>query len=192
MLEAIERVRAKSSQGKPIGEASLWDLFDLDDTPRWRRPSDLGEALGLLNAKALAKLTDWLDANAEEAVERYKKRRFVPLSIKVRLMARFSALPSAKPLVTQKSDKGLPLAAMAYKRSGRGVDQAVVINLARLRRAPRFFSERDLEEELGVPRSTLRRMMERMDEIEFSLDSFTPDDVAYIAFGETRGRKRSS
>ena len=60
VLEAIQRVRAKNSQGTPIGEASLWDLFKLDDTPRWGRPSDLGEALGLLDAKTLSKLADLL------------------------------------------------------------------------------------------------------------------------------------
>ncbi len=192
VLEAIQSVRSKCSQGCPIGKASLWDLFDVDDSPRWGRPSDLGEVLSLLDAKTQAKLVDWLDTNVEEAVGRYGERRCHLLYSKVRVGAGIKRLQSTLPfnelLVPEQGNTGLPLAAMAYTRSGRGVDQTVVIRLALLRRERRFFSERDLERELGVPRSTLKHMMKRMDEIGFSLEKFTSEDLNYI----TRGPRHES
>ncbi len=187
VLEALEAVRTQVSGAVPVGEASLLDLFELDDTPRWGRPSDLGEALTRLNARTLAKLRDWLDENTEEVVRRYP--RCATVYGTVRQLAWLRQMPPDEPTLSDSRGENLPFKAMAYTRGGRRVDTAKVVRLARLRQAPGFLSERDLEKELGIPRPTVRRMIKRMDEIEFSLARFTPDDLAYIAVGRPRGRK---
>ena len=81
----------------------------------------------------------------------------------MRALAWLSALLPNEPPFPEERDTALPLEVMAYTRRGRSVDETIALRLALLRQAQRYFSERDLEKELGVPRSTLRRMMERMD-----------------------------
>jgi hypothetical protein len=191
VLEAIQTVRVHNFGDSEVGTASIWDLFELDDTPRYGGPSDLGEALDL-SAKTLAKLRDWLDDHTEEALQRYKEPRRTNLYGKVRALAWLSALPPDEPPFPEERDTSLPLEGVAYTRSGRSVDETIALRLALLRQAQRYFSERDLEKELGVPRPTLRRMIERMDEIDFSLKNFTADELSYVALGAPRGRKRDS
>jgi hypothetical protein len=191
VLEAIQAVHVHNFGDSVVGTASIWDLFELDDTPRYGRPSDLGQALDL-SAKTLAKLRDWLDDYTEEALQRYKEPRCTNLYGKVRALAWLSALLPDEPPFPEGRDAGLPLEAVAYTRRGRSVDETIALRLALLRQALRRFSERDLEKELKVPRSTLRRMMERMDEIGFSLENFTADELSYVALGAPRGRKRDS
>ena len=192
VLEAIQAVHVHNFGDSVVGTASIWDLFELDDTPRYGRPSDLGQALDL-SAKTLAKLIDWLDDHTEEALQRYNKEpRCTNLYGKVRALARLSALLPDEPPFPEDRDTILPLEAVAYTRSGRSVDETIALRLALLRQAPRRFSERDLEKELRVPRSTIRHMIQRMDEIGFSLKNFTADELSYVALGAPRGRKRDS
>jgi transcriptional antiterminator len=110
----------------------------------------------------------------------------------VRALAWLSALLPGEPPFPEEHDTGLPLEVVASTRSGRSVDETIALRLALLRQAQRYFSERDLEKELGVPRSTLRRMMERMDEIGLSLENCTADELSYVALGAPHGRKRDS
>jgi hypothetical protein len=191
VLEAIQAVRMHNVGDSEVGTASIWDLFELDDTPRYGGPSDLGQALDL-SAKTLTKLRDWLDDHTEEALQRYGEPRRTNLYGTVRMLARLGALPPGGPPFPEEHDTVLPLEVVAYTRSGRSVDETITLRLALLRQEPRFFSERDLEKALGVPRSTTRHMIERMDEIGFSLKNFTADELSYVALGAPRGRKRDS
>jgi hypothetical protein len=190
VLEAIQEVRVHKVGDSEVGTASIWDLFELDDTPRYGRPSDLGQALDL-SAKTLAKLRDWLDDHTEEALQHYEEPRCTNLYGTVRTLAGLRPLPGDPPF-PEEGDTSLPLEVVAYTRSGRSVDETIALRLASLRQEPRFFSERDLEKKLGVPRSTIRHMIKRMDEIGFSLKSFTADELSYVALGAPRGRKRDS
>lgn len=191
VLDAIRAVRVRGFNGGKAETVSIWDLFELDDTPRHGRSSDFGEALGL-SAKTLGKLRDWLDDNTEEAVQRFGEPRCVNVYGTVRTMAWLKALPPDESLFPKERKTNLPLEVVAYTRRGRRVDETTAIKLAQLRQAPRFYSERDLEKLLDTPRTTLRHMMERMDEIGFSLDRFTADELAYVAMGAPRGRKHDS
>jgi len=190
VLEAVQEVRGRGPERAKTEVVSLWDLFELDDTPRYGRPSDFGEALDL-SAKTLSKLIDWLDDNTGEALQRFGEPRCVNVWGTVRTLAWLSALPTDEPLFPKERNTDLPMDVVAYTRRGRRVDETVVIKLARLRRAPRRYSGRDLEKLLDMPRTTLGHMMERMDEIGFSLDKFTAEELAYVAMGGPRGRKRN-
>ena len=79
-----------------------------------------------------------------------------------------------------KQDVTPPFDAVGYKCSGRAIDVTIPIRLALLRDERGYKSERDLSKELGVPRTTLRHIMKRMDEIGFSLEKFTTEDLNYI------------
>jgi biotin operon repressor len=192
VIRAIEAVLAERTDTGPTGKASLWDLFALDPhNGGVGKRSDRGECLSRLNAKTLTKLRDWLKANEEEAVEKgYKPVRFKVLLTEVSLHARLGSLPAGETLFCGERDPTLPLEAVAYTRSGRAINLATIIRLERLCRKPGFMSERDLEEEIGIPRSTIRRIIERMEEIGFSLDRFTSEELGYVAVGKKRGSKR--
>jgi hypothetical protein len=183
VLEAIEAVRG-------IDQASLWHLFELkrDNGGKGKR-SDRGECLHRLSTKMLVKLRDWIEANEDEAVEReYRRSLSRDLLRTVSLSAWLKSLPPDKSFSSGQRDPSLPLEAIAYTRSGRAIDMTTIITLERLRRKPRFRSERDLEEELGIPRSTIRHIIKRTEEIGFSLDRFTSEELEYVAVGKKRGR----
>ncbi len=197
VLEAIESVRGWSSEGALPNEASLWHLYELDpNNGGVGKFSERGECLGCLNTRTLDKLRNWLEANEEEAVtdKGYKRGRFVGLRADVGLLARLGTLPPNKSLLPDKRDTPLPLHAVAYTRSGRVEDLTEPILAEFIRRQRGFISEREREEyiesKIGVPRSTTKRRFQRMNEIGMTLSRFTPEDLAYVIFGETRGRKR--
>jgi hypothetical protein len=132
-----------------------------------------------------------LEANEEEAVEKgYKPVRFKGLLTEVGLHTRLGSLPAGETLFCGERDPTLALEAVAYTPSGRAINLATTIKLERLRQKPGFMSERDLEEEFSVPRSTIRRIIERVEEIGFSLDRFTSEELEYVAVGTKRGPKR--
>ncbi len=184
VLEAIEAVLG-------IGETSLWHLLELNPhNGGVGKRADRGECLDRLSAKTLTKLRAWLEANEDEAAEKgYQRNQFKDLLITVSLLARLTSLEPGKPLLPDKRDATLPLEAVVYTRSGRAVDLTTVIKLERLRQTPGFVSERDLEEELEIPRSTIRHLIERIEGIGFSLEKFTSEELGYVAVGAKRGRK---
>ena len=189
VLGAIEAVWTERDAAKTTSKASLWDLFDLDkDNGEAGKRSDRGECLSRLNSSTLTKLRGWLETNEEEAVERHGRNAFVGLWAEVGLHAWLCTWPSDKPLLPDKQDATPSFDAVGYKRSGRAVDVTIPIRLELLRDEPGYKSERDLSKELGVPRATLRDIMKRMDEIGFSLETFTTEDLNYI----TRGPKHES
>jgi hypothetical protein len=193
VIEAIEALYASRPTPQRPGKASLWDLFDLDpDNGGQGQHSDRGEVLTRLSAKTLAKLADWISKNAEEALAHSGKQHLGGLYQDVRILARLMALPPGEPRLPNERDPSLLLEARGYTRGGRGVDHTVVIRLARLRRARRYFSERDYKKILGVPRSTIRDMIKRMDEIGFSLEKFTPGDLGYVARGPRRNQQKKT
>jgi hypothetical protein len=151
VIEAIETAFAgkRSETRPPFDKASLWDLFDLDPS------SESGIVLDCLDAKTLYKLRDWLVANEEEALRRDEQRgtryRFAGLRAHVGVLARLHSLPNDREFYV-----------VGYKRSGRVVDITIPIRLVLLRREPRYWSERDLAEQLGIPRSTLWHISKRM------------------------------
>jgi len=191
VLGAIEAVWSERDTVKATSKASLWDLFDLDrDNGGAGKRSDRGECLSRLNGSTLAKLRGWLETNEEEAVKRYGRNAFVGLRADIGLLAGLCAWPSDKSLFPDddKQDVTPPFDAVGYKRSGRAVDITIPIQLAHLRDERGYKSERDLSKELGVPRTTLRDIMKRMDESGFSLEKFTTEDLNYI----TRGPQHDS
>jgi hypothetical protein len=189
VLDAIEAVWAEKDATKSTNKASLWDLFDLDRYNGGEgKRHDRGECLSRLNCSTLTKLRGWLETNEEEAVERHGRNAFVGLRADVGLHAWLCTWPSDKPLLPDKQDATPPFDAVGYKRSSRAVDVTIPIRLALLRDERGYKSERDLSKELGVPRTTLRDIMKRMDEIGFSLEKFTTEDLNYI----TRGPKHES
>jgi hypothetical protein len=184
VIGAIEAVWTERDAAKSTSKASLWDLFDLNrDNGGEGKRHDRGECLNRLNGNTLTKLRGWLETNEEEAVKRYGRNAFVVLRTEVGLNGWLSTLPSDKPLFADKQDATLPFEAVGYKRSGRAVDMTIPIRLKRLRDERGYKSERDLSKELKVPRATLRDIMKRMDEIGFSLEKFTPEDLSYIVRG---------
>jgi len=189
VLSAIEAVWTERDEAKSTSKASLWDLFDLDrDNGGEGKRHDRGECLSRLNCSTLTKLRGWLETNEEEAVERHGRNAFVGLRAEVGVLAWLGTWPSDKPLLPDKQDATPPFDAVGYKRSGRAVDVTIPIRLALLRDERGYKSERDLSKELGVPRTTLRDIMKRMDETGFYLEKFTTEDLNYI----TRGPKHES
>ncbi len=183
VLEAIESVRGWSSEQEPPNEASLWHLYELNpDNGREGKPSERGECLCRLSVKTLTKLRGWLDANEEEAVERYTGKH-VRLRAEVGILAMLPAVLSDGTCHPEKQDEALPFNAVGYKRSGRAVRLDIPVRLELVRRKRRYMSERNLEKELGVSRSTLRDISARMTEIGFSLEKFTPEELSYIVRG---------
>lgn len=194
VVRTIEAVLAERTGTEPTGGTSLWDLFELDphNGGVGKRP-DRGECLSRLNAKTLTNLRDWLEANEEEAVRKgYNHNRFKGLWAQVSLLPRLEHLLPGKSLFSGELDPTLPLEAVAYTRSGRAIDLTTIIKLARLRRKPGFMSERDLAKEVGIPRSTVRHIIERMEEIGFSLDKYTSEELEYVAAGTKRGPKHKA
>jgi len=112
----------------------------------------------------------------------------VELRAEVGVLAWLRTLPPDKPLVPDKEEANPRSHVVGYKRSGRAVDITVPIRLERLRRKRGYKSERDLSKELGVPRTTLKDIMKRMEEFCFSLEKFTTEELNYI----TRGPKHES
>jgi len=191
VLDAIEAVWSERDTAKATSKASLWDLFDLDrDNGGAGKRSDRGECLSRLNGSTLAKLRGWLETNEEEAVKRCGRNAFLGLRADIGLLAGLCAWPADKSLFPDddKQDVTPSFDAVGYKRSGRAVDITIPIWLALLRDERGYRSERDLSKELGVPRTTLRDIMKRMDEIGFSLEKFTTEDLNYI----TRGPQHES
>jgi hypothetical protein len=195
VLGAIEAVWSERDTAKATSKASLWDLFDLDrDNGGADKRSDRGECLSRLNGSTLAKLRGWLETNEEEAVRRYGRYAFIGLKADVGLLAGLCAWPSDKSLLPDddKQDVTPPFDAVGYKCSGRAIDVTIPIQLALLRDERGYKSERDLSKELGVPRTTLRHIMKRMDELGFSLEKFTTEDLNYITRGPQHESKDSS
>jgi hypothetical protein len=192
VLGAIEAVRIERAGTGSVGETSLWDLFALDwENGEAGKFSDRGECLGRLKPKTLAKLKGWLDANKEEAVKRCGGNRFVGLRADVGILARLAVLPSDEPLWSEKQDVALPFDAVGHKRSGRIVDLMIPVRLELLRRERGYKSERDLSKELGIPKSTLRDISSRMEEIGFSLEKFTTEDLSYAVRGPKHEPRKS-
>ncbi|MBA4116078.1 MAG: hypothetical protein H0X71_06490 [Rubrobacter sp.] len=169
-IEAVQAERKKTRHFKP----SLWDLFDLDTQNVGRdTPSDRGECLVRVTPKTLSKLRGWLEANEEEVEKRFGHNAFLGLRADVSIIAWMSYLPPDRPFGN----------VVGYKRSGRTLDSALPIKLELLRRERGYKSERDLAKELRVPRSTLKHIILRMEEIGFSLESFTTEDLNYVIRG---------
>jgi hypothetical protein len=175
-LPADARWIAKALETMFPGESgrSLWDLLDLDPRNDGRgKRSERANALHRLNAKTLKHLRGWLEENAEVAIARNGPGRFRGLWTDVSLSGSLRAMPP--------------------EATGRVVDMLLPVKLELLRQQPGFLSGRNLEEKFGVPRETLRRRRARMQEVGFSVDMpFTLDDLAYIMFGNRRGRRKNS
>ena len=174
------------------GRRSLWDLFELDPTGRYGRYSDRGEALTRLDTRTLKHLRGWLEEHWDEATVRYGLGRLRGLWTDVSLMGRFRgmAVPE-KSLIFNHPDRTMPLEDMGYTSSGRPVDMMIPIKLLILCEQPGYMSEGDLAEAVGIPRTTLRGMLKRMEDVGFSLErKFTSDELAYVAMGGRRGRRR--
>jgi hypothetical protein len=186
VLEAIEAVLG-------LNQASLWHLFELHPHNGGEgKPSDRGECLNRLGAKTLTKTKHWLDQNEEEAEKRYGRNRFIGLRAHVALFASLSSLPPDRLLLPEQHSPILPLEGMIHTRSGRAKDLTIPIKVQLLRQRPRYTSERELAKELGIPRSTLRGIRGRMEEVNFSSEKFTPEELEYVALGEIRGPKRKA
>ena len=183
ILEAIEAVLG-------LNQASLWHLFELDphNCGEGKR-SDRGECLSRLNAKTMIKIKHWLEQNKEEAEKWYGHNRFIGLRADVGHLAFYSDLPPDRPLLPEQPGPELALEAMIHTRSGRAQDLVIPIKVQLLRQRRRYTSERELAKELGIPRSTLRDILGRMEEVNFSLEKSTPEELEYVALGETRGPK---
>jgi hypothetical protein len=183
-------------------QRSLWDLFELNPhNGGWGKYSDRGEVLGRLDAKTLDKLRDWLAEHAEEAINRYGRNRYAGLYSTVSVLTRLESLPPDKSLRPGEQGTVLPFDAVAvYKSSGRAVDLKTPILAAALaetlRKKRSYISERDVErtveEELGVPRSTLKRWFQRMEEVGMTWRSFTTEQLEYVTLGNKRGMKPGS
>jgi len=175
------------------GKASLWDLLELDPANGgygWK--SDRGKVLTLLDSETLYKVSGWLDERTTEALERDECGRYAGLCYEVRTVAWLTSLPPDAPLLPAQGGGISPFRFVGYYvGSGRRKDLTKVVELDRLRRASRHYSERDLATALDIPRTTLQQMIQRMDEIRFSSEEFTPDDMAYVAFGRRRGREHN-
>jgi hypothetical protein len=177
------------------GRYSMWDIFDqsLIDGGQGRYTS-LGDALGRLGAAALERVAEWLEEHAEEATnERGRDARQVfNVVTTAKSMAMLSAMAVEEPHQPDGRHSTLPLAATAYTRGGRALDLTRLIELDRMRRRRGYISrrafERDVEEKLGIPRSTAQEIVGRMEEIGFSSNKFTLEDWIYIAVGRDRGR----
>lgn len=184
VLETIEAVLG-------LNQASLWHLFELHPHNGGEgKLSDRGECLSRLGAKTLTKTKHWLEQNEEEAEKRYGRNRFIGLRAHVGLFAFLSALPPDRLLLPERHSPTLPFEAMIHTRSGRAQDLVIPIKVQQLRQRRRYTSERELAKELGIPRSTLRDILGRAEEVDFSLEKFTPEELEYVALGETRGPKR--
>jgi len=194
VIEALE-VPADSTSSPYSNKASLWDLFELNSSNGgWGKYSDRGAVLLRLNAKTLKHLREWLEENKVEAASRYGPNLVHRLWTEVCILGNLRAMSNEinEPDNTQDGSGTLPLDAVGYTRSGRRVDLMIPIKLELLRQEPRHTSQRDWARELGVPRGTLRDILTRMKEIEFTLDNFNTDELAYIMVGDVRGRRKAS
>ena len=113
VLEVVRVVHRRISERDKAGAVSIWDLFDLDGTPQYGRPSDFGEALSNPSAKTLSKLGDWLDDRTEEAVERFGEPRCVNMYGTVRAQSWLKASPTDEPLFPRERSSDLPLDVVA-------------------------------------------------------------------------------
>jgi hypothetical protein len=181
VIEAIQALRP--------GNALLCDLFTLNpDNGGWGEYSDRGEVLMRLDAHTLTKLRDWLEENRDRAVELHGYHAWLRLRTEVGLLALLAPLPPKMQLSPDKKD-GLPLEIGAVRTNGKTWDLNIPIRAELLRRAPRYFSERDYGKLLGMSRRAYRRLRDAINEESFTLDKFTPDVLDRIVRGEKRGPK---
>jgi len=152
---------------------------------------ELGEVISRLDAGKLTKLRDWLDENREQAIERYGDDAWLAVRVNVGLSALLKSLPPKTQLLPEAKDS-LPLQISAFRANGKVWDLNVPIRAALLKRSRRFPRERIRAALLGMKRSSYQRMEGRMEQLGFSLDKISADDLLHIVRGEKRGPRPRS